>query len=83
MRAQRQTRYSLSEIIMFLRSRYNDADCKDAVKYLPKIRHPTHSVTRKDSLRFLRIDPKTRDIRADSPGPMPDDSDGARFIWSE
>ncbi|WP_200955629.1 glycoside hydrolase 43 family protein [Sphingomonas sp. Root241] len=33
--------------------------------------------------RFLRIDPKTRDIRADSPGPMPDDSDGARFIWSE
>jgi len=33
--------------------------------------------------RFLRIDPKTRDIRADSPGPMPDDSDGARFMWSE
>jgi xylan 1,4-beta-xylosidase len=33
--------------------------------------------------RFLRIDPHTRDIRADSPGPMPDDSDGARFIWSE
>jgi hypothetical protein len=33
--------------------------------------------------RFLRIDPKTGDIRADSPGPMPDDSDGARFIWSE
>jgi xylan 1,4-beta-xylosidase len=33
--------------------------------------------------RFLRIDPQTRDIRADSPGPMPDDSDGARFIWSE
>lgn len=33
--------------------------------------------------RFLRIDPKTRDIRADSPGPMPDNSDGARFIWSE
>lgn len=33
--------------------------------------------------RFLRIDPKTRDVRADSPGPMPDDSDGARFIWSE
>jgi xylan 1,4-beta-xylosidase len=33
--------------------------------------------------RFLRIDPKTGDIRADSPGPMPDDSDGARFIWSQ
>jgi xylan 1,4-beta-xylosidase len=33
--------------------------------------------------RFLRIDPKTREIRADSPGPMPDNSDGARFIWSE
>jgi hypothetical protein len=32
--------------------------------------------------RFLRIDPQTGDIRADSPGPMPDDSDGARFIWS-
>jgi hypothetical protein len=33
--------------------------------------------------RFLRIDPKTGDVRADSPGPMPDDSDGTRFIWSE
>jgi len=33
--------------------------------------------------RFLRIDPQTGDIRADSPGPMPDGSDGARFIWSE
>ena len=33
--------------------------------------------------RFLRIDPQTGDIRADSPGPMPDDSDGARFVWSE
>ena len=33
--------------------------------------------------RFLRIDPQTGDIRADSPGPMPDNSDGARFIWSE
>jgi len=33
--------------------------------------------------RFLRINPKTGDIRADSPGPMPDNSDGARFIWSE
>ena len=33
--------------------------------------------------RFLRIDPHTGDIRADSPGPMPDDSDGARFIWSK
>jgi streptogramin lyase len=33
--------------------------------------------------RFLRIDPQTGEIRADSPGPMPDDSDGTRFIWSE
>jgi hypothetical protein len=33
--------------------------------------------------RFLRIDPKTGDIRADSPGPMPDGSDGTRFIWSQ
>jgi hypothetical protein len=33
--------------------------------------------------RFLRIDPQTRDIRADSAGPMPDDSDGTRFVWSE
>jgi len=33
--------------------------------------------------RVLRIDPKTGEIRADSPGPMPDDSDGARFIWSQ
>jgi len=33
--------------------------------------------------RFLRIDPQTGAIRADSPGPMPDDSDGTRFIWSE
>ena len=33
--------------------------------------------------RFLHIDPQTRDVRADSRGPMPDDSDGARFIWSE
>jgi xylan 1,4-beta-xylosidase len=31
--------------------------------------------------RFLRIDPRTGNIRADSPGPMPDDSDGARFVW--
>lgn len=34
------------------------------------------------SNRFLRIDKQAREIRADSPGPMPDDSDGARFIWS-
>jgi len=33
--------------------------------------------------RFLRIDPQARDIRADSPGPMPDDSDGTRFVWSD
>ena len=33
--------------------------------------------------RFLRIDPQTAEIRADSPGPMPDGSDGARFVWSK
>ncbi|HTN40852.1 MAG TPA: family 43 glycosylhydrolase [Asticcacaulis sp.] len=33
--------------------------------------------------RFLRIDPQTKAIRADSPGPMPDNSDGARFNWAE
>ena len=33
--------------------------------------------------RFLRIDPQSKEIRADSPGPMPDDSDGARFVWAE
>jgi hypothetical protein len=32
--------------------------------------------------RFLRIDPVTRRIVADSPGPLPDGSDGARFHWS-
>jgi xylan 1,4-beta-xylosidase len=32
--------------------------------------------------RFLRIDPVTRRITADSPSPLPDGSDGARFKWS-
>jgi hypothetical protein len=31
--------------------------------------------------RFLRIDPASRRIVADSPGPAPDGSDGARFGW--
>jgi hypothetical protein len=31
--------------------------------------------------RFLRIDPATRRIVADSPGPLPDGSDGVRFKW--
>lgn len=31
--------------------------------------------------RFLRIDPATRTLRADSPGPLPDGSDGVRFTW--
>jgi beta-xylosidase len=31
--------------------------------------------------RFLRIDPRTRQISADSPGPLPDGSDGVRFVW--
>lgn len=33
------------------------------------------------SHRFLRIDPKTQSIICDSPGPAPDGSDGARFVW--
>ena len=33
--------------------------------------------------RFLRIDPQSGDIRADSSGPMPDNSDGTRLVWSE
>ena len=32
--------------------------------------------------RLLRIDPATRRITADSPGPLPDGSDGSRFTWS-
>jgi beta-xylosidase len=32
--------------------------------------------------RFLRIDPLTRRIVADSPTPLPDNSDGTRFVWS-
>ena len=31
--------------------------------------------------RFLRIDPASRRVVADSPGPAPDGSDGARFGW--
>jgi beta-xylosidase len=33
------------------------------------------------SHRFLRIDPASRAIRADSPGPLPDGSDGVRQVW--
>jgi xylan 1,4-beta-xylosidase len=33
--------------------------------------------------RFLRIDPSSRAITVDSPGPLPDGSDGVRFTWSE
>jgi beta-xylosidase len=32
--------------------------------------------------RFLRVDPATHALRADSPGPVPDGSDGVRFTWS-
>lgn len=32
--------------------------------------------------RFLRIDPKTQAIICDSPGPLPDGRDGARFVWT-
>ena len=32
--------------------------------------------------RYLRIDPKTQAMMCDSPGPAPDGSDGARFVWA-
>ena len=32
--------------------------------------------------RFLRIDPASQRIVADSPGPLPDGSDGVRFDWA-
>jgi hypothetical protein len=32
--------------------------------------------------RFLRVDPATQALRADSPGPLPDGSDGVRFTWT-
>jgi hypothetical protein len=32
--------------------------------------------------RFLRVDPVTQVLRADSPGPLPDGSDGVRFTWT-
>jgi len=32
--------------------------------------------------RFLRIDPTTQKIICDSPGPLPDGSDGVRFVWA-
>ena len=31
--------------------------------------------------RFLRVDPVSGRIAADSPGPLPDGSDGVRFVW--
>lgn len=34
------------------------------------------------SHRFLRIDPKTQAIMSDSAGPVPDGSDGTRFVWA-
>jgi xylan 1,4-beta-xylosidase len=34
------------------------------------------------SNRFLRFDAATRTLRADSPGPLPDGSDGVRFTWT-
>jgi hypothetical protein len=34
------------------------------------------------SHRFLRIDPQSRRIVADSPGPLPDGADGVRWLWS-
>jgi hypothetical protein len=31
--------------------------------------------------RFLRVDPSSRRVVADAPGPMPDGGDGSRFRW--
>ena len=31
--------------------------------------------------RYLRVDPATRSLSADSPGPSADRADGARFLW--
>lgn len=33
--------------------------------------------------RFLRIDPASGAVTADSPGPQSDGKDGARFVWSQ
>jgi hypothetical protein len=33
--------------------------------------------------RFLRIDPASQRIVADSPGPLPDGSDGVSFKWAQ
>jgi len=32
--------------------------------------------------RFLCLDPRSQRIVVDSPGPLPDGSDGARWLWS-
>lgn len=32
--------------------------------------------------RYLRIDPRSGQVVADSPGPLPDGSDGVRFLWT-
>jgi len=32
--------------------------------------------------RFLRVDPNTQALICDSPGPLPDGSDGVRFVWA-
>ncbi len=31
--------------------------------------------------RYLRVQPESRSLLADSPGPTPDGKDGARFVW--
>ena len=32
--------------------------------------------------RYLRVDAVSKSITADSAGPLPDASDGSRFVWS-
>lgn len=36
-----------------------------------------------DFYRYLRLDSTTRKLVADSPGPLPDGTDGVRFDWHE
>lgn len=57
---------------------------KDAAQAFQWIETPTGELALMAlaTKRFLRIDPGSRAILADSPGPVPDGSDGARLIWN-
>jgi hypothetical protein len=63
------------------------------ISQYPELPQPNHRDKEKDgdaeellllSLRnhcFLRVDPASGRIVADSPGPLPDGSDGTHFVW--